>query len=52
MAVSSKALAKTSLVLRILTLLLLAASVVVMGTNTVTDVDGSKDHFTVLTTYR
>ncbi|KAL1823590.1 CASP-like protein 4D1 [Daucus carota subsp. sativus] len=52
MAISSKTLVNTSLLLRILSLLVLAASVVVMVTNTVTDIDGSKDHFTILTTYR
>lgn len=40
------------LLLRILTLLTLAASVVVMGLNNVTDDDGTKIKFTDLIAYR
>ncbi|XP_074327926.1 CASP-like protein 4D1 [Apium graveolens] len=58
MALSSMALATTSLVLRLFSLLFLAASVVVMVANNVTDfagfydIDGTKNQFTDHITYR
>lgn len=53
MATLSNASARSSLVLRILSLLLLLASVIVMATCTIPDlIDGFNDRFTVLFTYR
>ncbi|XP_074376964.1 CASP-like protein 4D1 [Apium graveolens] len=53
MAILSKASAKTSLGLRILSLLLLVASVIVMVTCSIPDfIDDSNDRFTILFTYR